>query len=139
MGSSWTTTKTPAPSPRGRGRSGGACAVFVVLVAGCGGGSGHADVRKAVDAYSQAFLSGNATAAYGMLSTRCQGQVTAGQFGAVVASAKALYGPQPVTSFKVDDASSSTAHVTYGYATAKLDQTRQAWVKQSGAWRWDGC
>jgi hypothetical protein len=117
----------------------GLLAGVLVLTACGGGGSSGDDVRKAVDGYSQAYLSGDAATAYGMLSTRCQAAISQDQYSIVVAAAKAAYGPQQITTYRLDDAKGSTAHVTYGYKTTRLDQTRQAWVKESGAWRWDGC
>ena len=124
----------------GTTKAGAAWTVVVALaVTACGGSSAHGDVRKAVDGYSQAFLSGDAAKAYKTLSDRCRASIDRAQFSTTVAAAKALYGPQPITSYHLDDSTTTTAHVTYGYSVAALDQSRQAWVKQSGAWRWDGC
>ena len=101
--------------------------------------SGEAALRTAVQAYSDAFLSGNAKRAYSLLSTRCQERSTLAAFTAMIDQAKALYGnPLPMTSFKAQ-ISGDLARVTYTYAVSAINQTREPWVRESGEWDEDDC
>ena len=99
----------------------------------------EAALRAAVQAYSDAFLSGNAKHAYALLSTRCQERSTLAAFTAMIDQAKALYGnPLPMTSFKAQ-ISGDLARVTYTYAVSAINQTREPWVRESGDWHEDDC
>ncbi|MDX6206425.1 MAG: hypothetical protein QOF39_2482 [Frankiales bacterium] len=125
----------------------GFCAVLgvVALAAGCGGssapkaGSPEAAVESAVRAYSAAIVSGNGAKGFQLVSDRCQQAVDAGAFDAQAAQAKANYADVQMTSIEVDDVSATTAHVTYTYSNSVLNQTKSAWLNESGAWHWNAC
>lgn len=116
------------------------------LLAACGGqppagntATDSADLKSAVTAYSDAYLSGDATAAYDLLSARCQGRMSVEQFGGLVSAAKAAYGDAlPIKAFdaKVSD---DLARVTYTYGVPALDQDSEPWVQENGDWREDDC
>ena len=117
------------------------------LSAGCGGGSSsrpkagspQAAVDAAVRAYSTAVVSGDGAAGYKLVSARCQKTIDAGAFSAQAAQAKANYPGATITSLKVDDVSATTAHVTYTYANSILNESKQPWLKENGAWHWNAC
>lgn len=127
-------------------------AALLLALTACGGGSDGSDgsaktgsddesaaIREAAQAYSDAYLTGDADAAYGLLSQRCQDRMPADQFGAVVQAAKAQYGS--ALDFKSFDAdvNGDQARVTYTYDTAAINQDQEPWVKESGEWREDDC
>ena len=99
----------------------------------------EAALRAAVQAYSDAYLSGNGKAAYALLSKRCQKMDTLEGFSALVDQAKNLYGnPVPMTSFKAHIAG-GMARVTYTYMITAINQTDQPWTLEAGGWRDDNC
>jgi len=100
----------------------------------------EAALRAAVQAYSDAYLSGNGKAAYALPSARCQKMDTLKEFSALVDQAKNLYeNPMPMTSFKAHIAG-GMARVTYTYMiTATNNQADQPWTLEAGGWRDDNC
>lgn len=99
----------------------------------------EAALRTAVQAYSDAFLSGNGKRAYALLSTRCRERNTLAEFSAMTDQAKALYGdPLPMKSYKAQ-ISQDMARVTYTYAISDINQSREPWVRESGDWHEDDC
>ena len=101
--------------------------------------SGNQQLQAAVEAYSAAYLTGKGTAAYALLSSRCQQLVGLPQMISLTSAAASLYGTLPVTSFTVNSNSDSQATVTYTYAVAKLNQSQQPWVVEGGSWKDDNC
>jgi len=98
-----------------------------------------AALRSAVQAYSDAYLSGDAKAAYALLSDRCQKLDAFAGFSYLVSQAKTLYGsPLPMTSYKAHIAE-GMARVTYTYAIAGINQTDQPWTLAGSGWRDDNC
>jgi hypothetical protein len=98
----------------------------------------EAALQVAVKAYSDAFLTGD-PAAYDLLSGRCQERLSRSRFTAMVAAAKQLYGSAlPFTSY-VAKASGDMARVTYTYDVSAINQSREPWVFENGAWREDDC
>jgi hypothetical protein len=100
------------------------------------------ELREAVQAYSDAFLTGDADAAYALLSKRCQDRTGKAEFAAIVEQAGQQYGdPLPFKTFStgvlVDDA--DLARVTYTYAVAEINQDAEPWVREDGAWHEDDC
>ena len=90
-------------------------------------------------AYSDAFLTGDATAAYELLSARCQARTSHTEFAGIVEAAKAQYGHAlPLRSFKAQ-VSSDLARVTYTYDVAEINQDAEPWVREDGAWHEDDC
>lgn len=120
-----------------------AAASVVLALAGCSAEptapQAEAALHAAVQAYSDAYLSGNGEAAYALLSKRCQKIYTLEWFSALVDQAKNLYGnPLPMTSFKAHIAG-GTARVTYTYTITAINQTDQPWTLEAGGWRDDNC
>ncbi len=137
-----------------------ACLVLFLL-AGCESGASTADtdsdaadvsestnadaavdgrLRKAVEAYSDAYLAGDADAGYALLSQRCQHRIGKAEFAAMTAMAADVYGGTalPMTSYTAHR-SGDLARVTYTYATSDLDQESEPWVREHGQWRQDDC
>ncbi len=97
------------------------------------------ELRAAVVAYSDAFLSGDSDGAYGILSERCQDRHTQDAFAVVVEAAAAFYGaPLPLQSFEAEVAG-DLARVSYTYAVPALDQLSEPWVREGGEWKQDDC
>lgn len=107
---------------------------------GVGGRFRTADValRVAVQDYSEAFLGGDADAAYVLLSARCQARLSRDEFAAVVAAARKTYGPTPIRSLEVE-VDGDMAQATYTYPVAALDQTAEPWVYEQLGWKQDDC
>lgn len=95
-------------------------------------------LKRAVSAYSSAFLGGRGADAYGMLSGRCQASIGRARFLAIVDAAYDLYGPLPIKSLRVD-VDGNRARATYSYAVARLNQRNEPWLKVSGRWRNNEC
>ena len=107
--------------------------------AGTSSKAARAGVAKAVKAYSAALVAGHGKAAYPMLSAHCRTVITASAFKALAAQAHATYPKAKIKKLTVNDLTGAEAHVTYTYAEVVLNQTRQSWVKEHGAWRWNAC
>jgi len=98
-----------------------------------------ANLKKAVQAYSDAYLAGKADPAYQLLSARCQKKWTSSQFGALVTTAGKTYGAAlPLESFSAK-ISGDIALVSYTYILPALRQERQPWLLGSGGWKNDDC
>lgn len=127
-----------------------------LLLAGCGGGSdpmasepsanGRTEpsgdsrekgLKGAVEAYSVAYLSGDGSAAYGLLSSRCKDRTTLSEFAALTEAAESTYGPMPIESIDVN-LNGDQAQATYTYADPSINQDSEPWVFQGG-WRNDDC
>jgi hypothetical protein len=97
------------------------------------------ELRAAVSAYSDAFLTGKGEVAYDLLSLQCQAKVSIKEFGAVVEQAGQLYGtPLPFTSYS-GELTGARALVTYGYQVEAINQADEPWVLEQGSWRNDDC
>ncbi len=123
-----------------------AISIVVVLgVAACGDDGGGAssseelELRSAVEAYSDAFLAGDAAAAHALLSTRCRESLSEDQYATVVSTAAGAYGDATLTSFEVDEVSGDEARVTYRYDEPAIDQENEPWLREGGAWHNDDC
>jgi len=125
------------------------------LLASCGGSekpsapspsasaapNGSADddsLRDAVQAYSDAFLTGEA-AAFDMLSKRCRDRVGKAEFLGILDTAKSTYGSAiPIKSFDAD-IQGTLARVTYTYDLKAINQDAEPWTRESGKWKQDDC
>ncbi len=92
-----------------------------------------------MEGYSNAFLSDDAAAAHALLSTRCHARVSLDELRGITALASRTFGQQPIAGFTVDDLSGDLARVTYTYRDARINQTREPWVREGGAWKQDDC
>lgn len=136
------------------------CLILLVLV-GCGGGAGTTtagtdgfagniwaprsssdadddDLRQAVEAYSEAFLTGDADVGYVLYSQRCKHRVSKERFVLLTTMAAEIYGPLPITSYAAE-ISGDFARVTYTFDVSELDQETEPWVRELGQWRQDDC
>jgi hypothetical protein len=96
-------------------------------------------LKDAVQAYSDAYLSGNGDAAYTLLSRRCQDRWSKSDFSDLVEQAGQQYGsPLHVTSFNADIAG-DLARVTYTFTVAAINQNAEPWVRENGDWHEDDC
>lgn len=96
-------------------------------------------LEAAVRAYSQAYLGGQGSAAYGLLSQRCQFRVSAAEMDGLTAVARAQYGPQSITTLTVDTFAGTLARVSYVYSDAAINQREEPWAFENGAWHQDDC
>lgn len=96
-------------------------------------------IREAAQAYSDAFLTGDADAAYELFSERCKARTDETEFASNVSVASGMYGePLPFATFEAD-VSGDMARVTYTYADApEINQDSEPWVNEDG-WRQDDC
>ncbi|WP_330262012.1 hypothetical protein [Streptomyces sp. NBC_00539] len=100
----------------------------------------RADLERLVRAYSGHYFAGNGAAAYEFLSQRCTTKVGgADVFIAIVQSSAKAYGPQEIQTLTIDQLVGDMARVSYTYSVPKLNQQAQPWVREAGAWRYDGC
>ncbi|UUW89383.1 hypothetical protein [Pimelobacter simplex] len=103
-----------------------------------GGGEPGNDLRNAVQAYSDAFLSGEPTASYDLLSARCRDRHSLSYWTGVITAASDRYGePLPIKSY-AEKVSGDMARVTYTYSVAEINQTDEPWVNENG-WKNDDC
>lgn len=118
-------TSSPAPSP--------------VFSTAAPSADSTAALRAAVQRYSDAYLTGTTSTAWGILSARCQAKIGRDSFDAETGDAKSVYGSAlPFVSFDAQVAG-SMARVTYTYSVSAIDQTGQPWSLEHGSWHYDGC
>ncbi|MET3988056.1 hypothetical protein [Streptomyces sp. PvR034] len=100
----------------------------------------RAELEKAVRAYSSSYFKPDGPAVYAALSQRCTAKIGDPEpFNGVVETAAKTYGKQGITTLTIDDIAGNKAHVSYTYAVPKLSQSSQAWAREGGAWKYDGC
>ena len=102
-------------------------------------GTGEAALRKVVEAYSDAFLTGDGATAHALLSERCQEILPEEGFIPVVEEAGELYGSAlEFTSYEAG-IHGTQALVSYTYGLSKLDVDQEPWVVEGDQWRQDDC
>lgn len=99
----------------------------------------RAALEAAVRAYSAAFFTPDAAAGYALLSTSCKADTSRAAYGAELAAAVKTYGHQQIKTLSVDQIAGGLARVSYTYSVPALDQHRQPWALEGGAWKYDGC
>ncbi|MGN9809994.1 hypothetical protein ACTMSW_11635 [Micromonospora sp. BQ11] len=101
--------------------------------------SEEAELRRAVVAYSDAFLDAKPTVGYELFSARCKERVTLSEFTGMLMAAKQMYGKaMPIKTFEAQ-ISGDLARVTYTYEVPALNQTREPWAREDGKWKQDDC
>ncbi|PWJ27202.1 hypothetical protein ATK17_3392 [Branchiibius hedensis] len=100
--------------------------------------SPSAALESAVRSYSGFYTGGNGSAAYAMLSARCQTLSSEATFSAAVQRVHQGYGTTPIATLSVV-VNGDSGFATYTYAKSGLNQSRQPWVLESGAWKNDDC
>jgi hypothetical protein len=117
-------------------------AAAALALGACSGGgddSGDRGLRDAVQAYSGAFLTGDGTASYELLSARCQEREGREEWVSLVAGAGQIYGePLEFTGYQTE-VSGDRAKVTYTFERSEINQADEPWVYEHGAWRNDDC
>ena len=97
------------------------------------------ELRDAVQAYSDAFLTGDSDTAYALLSARCQERIAADEFSSAVTMAGAQYGDPLAFDTYSEDQQGTMARVTYTYSDApEINQDSEPWVNEDG-WKQDDC
>jgi len=98
------------------------------------------DLDAAAESYVNMIFSGNAADAYDTLSARCQEAVGGSRDAYATAMEDAsLYGTLKAGNIKTaDDGTTGRASYTVGDVD-DLTRTRQQWILENGAWRWDAC
>ncbi|WP_205650612.1 nuclear transport factor 2 family protein [Actinoplanes solisilvae] len=100
---------------------------------------GSTELRQAVQAYSDAFLTGDATTAYGLLSERCRKRTSLSTFTGIVSAAEQMYGSAlPFESYSAKE-SDDLARVTYTYSIKAINQEAEPWTREAGNWHQDDC
>jgi hypothetical protein len=92
----------------------------------------------AVIAYSSAYLAGEGSRAFAILSHRCQLKVGLARMRTLSTAAKATYGPMPPLEVNAKAKSPKSALMTYTFRAAALDKSKQPWIYQGG-WKQDQC
>jgi hypothetical protein len=96
-------------------------------------------LRVAVQAYSDAYLTGKPLVSYNLLSKRCQARVSLSYWTGLVTAAKDAYGSAlPIKTYS-EHVEGTLARVTYTYDVSAIDQTDEPWVMESGHWHEDDC
>ena len=96
-------------------------------------------LRTAVKKYSDAYLTGDATTAFNLLSARCQKRMSAAAFADIVRGARDMYGSAlPIKTFDAQ-ISGDLARVTYTYDVKAINQDSEPWVREDGKWHEDDC
>ncbi len=96
-------------------------------------------LQDAVRAYSAAYLGGEADVAWSILSSRCQDRLGRSEFNALVSGATALYGDAKIQDFHIDELAGTLARVTYTFDNPAINQDREPWSFEDGAWKEDDC
>lgn len=99
----------------------------------------RAALLAAVMAYSTAYFKPDPAAGYALLSARCKASISRSEYAGLLSAAVAQYGHQEVAGVTVDQLSGGLARVSYTYSVPGLDQHRQPWAREGGAWKYDGC
>jgi hypothetical protein len=96
-------------------------------------------LRTAVQAYSDAYLTGKSSTAYALLSARCRKRMSNSAFSALTSAAETTYGSAlPIRSFDAE-VSGDLARVTYTYDLKAINQDAEPWVREDGKWKEDDC
>ena len=97
------------------------------------------DLRVAVTAYHVAFTTGDAPAAFELLSERCKDTVDMGAFGEESLALADRHGTTPrLTSYDAESGSDS-ARVTASFRGPRITLRAEPWVRELGAWHRDVC
>lgn len=100
----------------------------------------NADLVQAVKDYTAAYFASDADRAYEALSARCQGEMSAEAYGALVKQAEKEFGPDHPATDVETDVQGEMARVSYKVqGLPKFDQTKQPWAYESGEWKFDAC
>ncbi len=101
--------------------------------------SGADGLKSAVQAYSDAFLTGDAKTAYDLLSERCRKRRSLTEFTAIVDAAKQMYGSALPFESYAEKVSGDLARVTYTYSVKAINQDAEPWSREGGDWHQDDC
>ena len=97
------------------------------------------ELKASVQAYSDAYLGGDADGGWALLSRRCRERITRIQFDAAVSTASETYDQASVIDFDAH-ISGDLARVSYSFAKyPDLAQDSEPWVIEDGRWREDDC
>lgn len=98
-----------------------------------------AGLEAAVAAYTKAFGTGDADAAWATVSQRCKKTVPEGQFRAAVLGGPALRPDMVATDIvaEVDGTQGRATYKTTGEGVGPYSE--QPWRYEDGAWHWDDC
>jgi hypothetical protein len=96
-------------------------------------------LRTAVQAYSDAYLTGMSPTAYALLSARCRKRMSNSAFYALTSAAESTYGSAlPIRSFGAE-VSGDLARLTCTYDLKAINQDAEPWVREDGKWKEDDC
>ncbi|WP_069773045.1 hypothetical protein [Streptomyces sp. LUP30] len=98
------------------------------------------DLAAAVAVYTAAYFAADVDTGYGMLSARCTKQIDKAMYRGILEQAAKDYGPDhPATDVHAEVAG-GLGRATYKVkGLPKLDQTKQPWALEGGAWKYDAC
>ena len=96
-----------------------------------------ADLTDAVRAFSDACLAGDGEASWRLLSERGRDATSKDSWRAIVAEISRRWGKAKLKEIKVVAIGEDAALVSYRYTDPAIDQLREPWVREAGAWRCD--
>jgi hypothetical protein len=98
-----------------------------------------AAVTAEAQAYTKAYFTPDADGVYALLSARCQRTTSVSQLTDILVASAVAYGTPTVKSTEVNRVSGDTARVTVHYVKPPMPETPQPWIREHGAWKFDGC
>ncbi|WP_166134384.1 hypothetical protein [Nocardioides ochotonae] len=97
------------------------------------------DLRVAVTEYHVAFTTGDAPAAFELLSERCKDTVDMGAFGEDSLAQADKHGTTPRLTSYAAETGSDSARVTATFRGPRITLRAEPWVREVGAWHRDVC
>jgi hypothetical protein len=95
-------------------------------------------LEDAVQAYTTAFLGGDADAAYALLTQRCRNETARNNFADIVRQATAQWGGETIIAYE-EKVNGNVATATYELSDPVLNQTEERWILEDGGWHNDEC
>lgn len=88
-------------------------------------GADRPGLEAAVRVYSEAYLDGQGSKAYDVLSQRCQARLGPAEMRVLTDAAQAQYGNQTISSLTVDTLAGTLARVSYTYPDPAINQSAE--------------
>jgi len=91
-----------------------------------------------VRSYSAAYLAGDGQGAWELLSERCRERLSVDTMTALAGEAARRYDGPEMTSLSVE-VSGDLGRATYSFTVGEINQDREPWAREHGAWHNDDC
>lgn len=100
----------------------------------------EAELAGTAEAYFAAFVSGDGVATRAFLSARCDEELPDPDFADFVAAVPQQYPDLRITAWRVVEVDGDEGEVEYDTGVAAIDaEGPKRWVREDGAWKYDGC